>query len=183
MLAAFILPNYPHTTTWLDAEEQAFASWRLLADFSEVDTYRDASVWAGVKLALKDYRLYIFVLMQHVSLLSQSFQYFFPSILGTLGYGNIVTLWLTAPVWFATFLLSVCVTLSSAKTEDRSLHITALMVLAAVGNAIATGTTAVGARFFAMFLMPMGSVAACKSRPASRPTTRIKKIEHLLTAN
>lgn len=99
IVAGFILPNYPHTTTWLDAEEQAFASWRLLEDFSEVDTYKDASVLDGVKLALKDYRLYIFVLMQHVSLLSQSFQYFFPTIVGTLGYGKIVTLWLTAPCW------------------------------------------------------------------------------------
>ena len=99
MVAAFILPNYPHTTTWLTKEEQAFAAWRLLDDINEVDAYKDASVWDGVKLAVKDYRLYIFVLMQHISLLSQSFQYFFPSILGTLGYGRIVTLWLTAPCW------------------------------------------------------------------------------------
>jgi cytochrome c biogenesis factor len=34
------------------------------------------------------------------------------------------------------------------------------MTIAAVGNAIATGTTAVGARFFAMFLMPMGAISA-----------------------
>lgn len=37
------------------------------------------------------------------------------------------------------------------------------MLVAAVGNAIATGTTNVGARFFAMFLMPMGAVSACES--------------------
>lgn len=35
------------------------------------------------------------------------------------------------------------------------------MLVAAIGNAIAAGTTVVGARFFAMFLMPMGSVASC----------------------
>lgn len=38
-----------------------------------------------------------------------------------------------------------------------------LMIVAAIGNAIATGTTNIGARFFAMFLMPMGAVSACKS--------------------
>lgn len=37
------------------------------------------------------------------------------------------------------------------------------MLVAAVGNAIAAGTTVVGARFFAMFLMPMGAVSSCKS--------------------
>lgn len=34
------------------------------------------------------------------------------------------------------------------------------MLLAAVGNAIATGATSTGARFLAMFLMPMGAVSA-----------------------
>lgn len=134
-------------------------------------------------MALADYRLYLFVLLQHISLLSQTFQYFFPSIVGTLGYGSIDTLWLTAPVWvstlrlgyggkrflltkppkFATFLVSIFVTWTSSRTKDRSIHIVCLMLVAAVGNAIATGTTNIGARFFAMFLMPMGAVSACKS--------------------
>ncbi|KAK7209985.1 hypothetical protein V2G26_017163 [Clonostachys chloroleuca] len=160
MLSAFLLPNYPHTTTWLTPEEQAFASWRLLEDINEVDMYKNASMWTGVKLAFTDYRLYVFVLMQHISLISQSFQYFFPTIVGTLGYGRITTLWLTAPCWFATFLLSICVTLSSAKTKDRSIHIAVLMTVAAIGNAIATATPVKGARYFAMFLMPMGSVSS-----------------------
>ncbi|KAK3371113.1 major facilitator superfamily domain-containing protein [Lasiosphaeria ovina] len=158
--AAFVLPDYPSTTRWLTEEERAFAAWRLLADINESDAQKARTVWDGVKLAVTDPRLYLFVLLQHLSLLSQTFQYFFPSIVGTLGYGKIETLWLTAPVWFATFLISVCVTWTSARTQDRSIHIFCLMMLAAVGNAIATGSTALGARFFAMFLMPMGAVSA-----------------------
>lgn len=158
--AAFILPDYPHTTKWLSPEERAFAAWRLAQDVNEEDTQHAQSVWAGTKLALKDYRLYLFTLLQHVSLLSQTFQYFFPSIVNTLGFGKIQTLWLTAPVWAATFLVSVAMTWSSARTGDRSLHIICLMTVAAIGNAIATATTGVGPRFFAMFLMPMGAVSA-----------------------
>lgn len=67
---------------------------------------------------------------------------------------------------FATFLVSVLVTWTSAKTKDRSIHIICLMLVAAVGNAIAAATTHVGARFFAMFLMPMGAVSACKRLPS-----------------
>lgn len=78
-------------------EERALASYRLLEDIDEADEATATSVWHGVKLALKDYRLYLFVLLQHLSLLSQTFQYFFPSIVGTLGYGSIVTLLLTVP--------------------------------------------------------------------------------------
>jgi len=157
--AAFILPDYPQTTRWLTEEERHFARWRLRRDIDEDDA--PLSIWGGLKLALADYRLYLFVLLQHLSLLSQTFQYFFPSIVQTLGYDKITTLWLTVPVWFFTFLVSVAVTFTSAKTKDRSLHILALMLLAAVGNAIATGSSVLGARFFAMFLMPAGAVPAC----------------------
>lgn len=62
---------------------------------------------------------------------------------------------------FATFLVSIFVTWTSARTGDRSIHIICLMLVAVVGNAIATATTNTGARFFAMFLMPMGAVSAC----------------------
>ena len=51
-------------------------------------------------------------------------------------------------------------TFTAAKTKDRSLHIAGLLIISAIGNAIATGSTVTGARFFAMFLMPMGSFAA-----------------------
>lgn len=164
-----VLPDYPGTTKWLSEEERAFAQWRLKRDINEDDEATATSVWGGAKLALLDYRLYLFVLLQHLSLLSQTFQYFFPSIVGTLGYGKIETLWLTVPVWFGTFLVSVGVTFSSSKTKDRSLHIFVMMLVAAVGNAIATGATNTGARFFAMFLMPMGAVSSCKLTPFPLP--------------
>ena len=99
MIAAFVLPDYPHTTRWLSEEDRAFAAWRLKADINEDDKRHARSTVDGLKLALKDYRLYLFVLLQHISLLSQTFQYFFPAIVGTLGYGPIQTLWLTTPVW------------------------------------------------------------------------------------
>lgn len=103
ILSGFILPDYPHTTRWLSEEERAFASWRLLSDINEADERHSQSIWEGVKEAFKDYRIYLFLPLQHISLLSQTFQYFFPSIVGTLGYGRIETLWLTAPVWVCPF--------------------------------------------------------------------------------
>lgn len=51
----------------------------------------------GIKMALKDYRLYIFILLQHLCLLSQAFQYFFPTIVETLGFSPLNTLLLTVP--------------------------------------------------------------------------------------
>jgi hypothetical protein len=98
--AGFILPDYPATTKWLNEEERNFASWRLMVDINESDDTHSRSIWEGVKLCLTDYRLYLFVLTQHLSILSQTFQYFFPSIVQTLGYGEIETLLLTVPGTF-----------------------------------------------------------------------------------
>lgn len=160
LIAIFVLPDFPATTRWLSEDERLYAQWRLVSDANESDDNKSTSVWIGVKQAFSDYRLYICILLQHCSLLSQTFQYFFPSIVKTLGYGNITTLLLTVPVWGATFLVSLLMTWSSGRTGDRSLHIVGLMLVSAVGNVIAVSTTSTGARFFAMFLMPMGAVAA-----------------------
>jgi len=106
----------------------------------------------GLKLVFTDKRVYLFILLLHTSLLSQTFQYFFPTIVQTLGYGNIETLLITAPVWILTFLVSLLVTWTSGKTNDRSLHIVGLNVVSLIGTVIATATTNTAARMFAMFL-------------------------------
>lgn len=181
---ALVLPDYPATTKWLTDEEREYAQWRLLEDAGEADVAGAASIRDGVLMALKDPRLYLFTLLQHISLLSQSFQYFFPTIVQTLGFGNIETLLITAPVWIGTFLVSLIVTYTSGKYQDRSIHIICLMLVSVVGNILVVSSlntgkssTAVtpclgtpwtalltraslGVRFFAMFLMPMGAVSA-----------------------
>lgn len=156
----FVLPDFPASTKWLTPEQRNYAQWRLVIDADEADDTQNQTIKQGLKAAFMDYRLYICILFQHTSLLSQTFQYFFPSIVQTLGYNNIVTLLLTVPVWGFTFLWSLLMTWSSGRSGDRSLHIIALMLLSCIGNIIAVSTTSTGARFFAMFLMPAGAVAA-----------------------
>lgn len=121
-------------------------------DAKEADDANSISIMEGLKLVFTDKRVYLFILLLHTSLLSQTFQYFFPTIVQTLGYGNIETLLITAPVWILTFLVSLLVTWTSGKTNDRSLHIVGLMVISIIGTVIATATTNTGARMFAMFL-------------------------------
>ena len=121
-------------------------------DAGEADEVSSTSIKDALGLVFADKRIYLFILLQHVSLLSQNFQYFFPTIVQTLGYGKVETLLITAPVWIATFLVSLLVTWSSGKTNDRSLHIICLMMVSMVGGIIVTATTNLGAKFFAMFL-------------------------------
>lgn len=160
LIGAWVLPNFPATAKWLSDEERQFAQWRLVDDAKDNDDADAVSLLTGLKMALVDYRLYIFILFQHLSLLSQTFQYFFPSIVNTLGYSSTITLLLTVPVWFATLLVSLLVTWTSGRTGDRSIHIICLMCVSCLGNIIVISTTATGPRFFSMFLMPIGSVPA-----------------------
>lgn len=148
----FLLPNYPTTTKWLDEEEQAYAQWRLIHDTGEADEVGSNSIKEALLLVFTDKRIYLFILLQHSSLLSQNFQYFFPTIVKTLNYGNIETLLITAPVWIGTFFVSLIVTWTSGRMNDRGLHIIALMLVSMAGCIIVTATTNTGARFFAMFL-------------------------------
>lgn len=91
----FILPDFPGTTKWLTPEERAYGQWRLQQDASEDDDSSSTSLWTGLKMAFLDYRVYLFMLLQHLATLAMTFQYFFPSIVNTLGFGRIETLLIT----------------------------------------------------------------------------------------
>ncbi|GFG02447.1 MFS transporter, putative [Aspergillus udagawae] len=187
LFSTVCLPNYPATTPWLDETEQAYAQWRLINDAGEADDTNAVSIKDALAMVFCDRRIYLFILLQHSSLLSQTFQYFFPTIVKTLGYGSIETLLITAPVWIATFLVSLLVTWTSGRTNDRSWHIMGLMSVSAVGCIICTATTNIGARFFAMFLMPMGAVSAYQIIIAwvanSFPRPLVKRSAAIATAN
>lgn len=101
LTAAVILPDYPKNSRWLNEEERAFATWRLLADIGADKGSSSGDIaqgmWAGVKLAFKDYRLYLFILMHHLNSLTNTFTFFFPSIVETLNVPKLTSLLLTVP--------------------------------------------------------------------------------------
>lgn len=90
-----IIPDFPKSTKWLTPEQRAYAAYRLKMDAEEEDDSHATTIIRGLVMCLKDWRLYIFMLMLHSNILSGTFQYIFPSIVGTLGYGRIQTLLLT----------------------------------------------------------------------------------------
>ncbi|GAQ42215.1 MFS transporter [Aspergillus tubingensis] len=187
LTSTLLLPNYPATTSWLDETEKLYAQWRLIHDAGEADEATSSNIKEALYLVFSDKRIYLFILLQHTSLLSQNFQYFFPTIVETLDYGNIETLLITAPVWIATFLVSLFVTWTSGKANDRGIHIILLMLVSVVGCIICTATTNIGARFFGMFLMPMGAVSAYQIIIAwvanSFPRPLVKRSAAIATAN
>jgi len=50
---------------------------------------------------------------------AQSFNNFFPNIVGTLGYGTTITLLLTAPPYLFAFVVSLCLSFHAAHKQER----------------------------------------------------------------
>jgi MFS family permease len=73
MVSALLLPDYPRTTKWLTPRERAFAEWRLARDVGERDGDEQPGLLAATRMALGDYRVWLFVFTQHCNLLAQTF--------------------------------------------------------------------------------------------------------------
>ena len=65
---------------------------------------------------------------------AQSFNNFFPSIVGTLGYDSTKTLLLTSPPYFFAFFVSLAVSFHASHKQERGYHIAVPMVFALLGN-------------------------------------------------
>ncbi|KAL4978829.1 major facilitator superfamily domain-containing protein [Aspergillus desertorum] len=59
---------------------------------------------------------------------------FFPSIVGTLGYNDTITLLITAPPYFAALVHSLCVSFHAAHKQERGLHIAIPLLFSLLGN-------------------------------------------------
>jgi MFS family permease len=58
----FLIPDWPTTTPWLTVEEKALGVVRLIEDAGEEE--EDISIWAALKLAAKDYRVWLCIVGQ-----------------------------------------------------------------------------------------------------------------------
>lgn len=98
--------------------------------------------------------------LKFVLMIVQSFTYFFPSIVATLGYPRVITLLLTAPPYFAAFLFSIANSWHSGRVLERGWHIIVACSIGIVGQVTAMSSSVLGARYFAFFLCAMGAFSA-----------------------
>lgn len=149
--------------------------WRLQNENAGIEDTDPKSLTWGVKQAMRDPKLYMFIIMQMSLITAQSFNNFFPSIVGTLGYSDTITLLLTAPPYFAAFICSLCISFHAAHTQERGLHIAIPLLFSFLGNLLVSAhhhslsnaptkltgqamfVPTTGGRYFSMFLMTAGS--------------------------
>jgi type IV secretory pathway VirB9-like protein len=90
------------------------------------------------------------VAIQICLLSSQTWTYFFPSIVQTLGYGQITTLLLTAPVYIAGFISSLGNSLIAQRTGKRAILIVWPLALDIVGNVMVITSHVTAVRYTGM---------------------------------
>ncbi|RDA91783.1 hypothetical protein CP533_2827 [Ophiocordyceps camponoti-saundersi (nom. inval.)] len=174
--AAFILPDLPHNTRGFTAEEKIVAQLRMTEDVGEADADSEGQgVFDGLILALTDVKVYVVMFTVTAYVLGLSFNAFFPTLTGTLGFDYVPTLLMSAPPWLFSCIISVLVSLHSDATQEkvsfkspvvpRTLpylstltrrfkfwHIVGPLILGIVGFAISMSTLNIAARYVALFL-------------------------------
>ncbi|KDN41595.1 MFS general substrate transporter [Tilletiaria anomala UBC 951] len=182
VIAFFVLPDFPENSSFLSEEERSLAVARLTEDAGEADVgggdaNGHGNTSHGLLLAVKDLKVYLLAVLLTAVTAGLSFNAFFPTLTGTLGYGQTQTLLLTVPPWFFAF---VCVYFNGRHadaTQERFLHISLPLVVGIAGFIISASTMNTAARFVGLFLMApsyAGYVVILTwiSNTIHRPTTK-----------
>lgn len=93
----FILPDFPeNSSSWLSPAEQALAILRMREDSKHAGS-EEIGEFAGMILALKDWKVWWLALTCAGLQLSVSFNIYFPTLTATLGFNRTISLLLCAP--------------------------------------------------------------------------------------
>lgn len=151
--AVFILPDLPHNTKGFTEEERAVAVLRMTEDVGEADADSETqSPYAGLIMAVKDVKIYVMMLTFTAYVVGLSFNAFFPTLTGTLGFPYIPTLLMSAPPWVFSCIVSLINSWHADRTQERFWHIVGPILFGIVGFVISMSTLNVAARYLALFL-------------------------------
>ncbi|KAK7732593.1 hypothetical protein SLS63_004848 [Diaporthe eres] len=157
IIGMFTLADNPLTTRWLKPEERQLAHDRMVKDTVGLTESKGAR--AGFKQAIRDPRLWLLCFIQNMHLSACGFNNFFPTVVGSLGFNETITLVLTCPPYLVSGFFGYFAGLSSGRYNERTWHITACMSIAIVGFVISCATLNTAARYIACFLFASGAYA------------------------
>ncbi|KAJ5949214.1 hypothetical protein N7454_000798 [Penicillium verhagenii] len=160
ILAWFFVPDSPSSARFLTEEEKEVARARGIQQAGEAD--RESKVqWKELAMTLLDAKAWLTAFMYFSCNVSfSSLPVFLPTILEEMGYSKVNAQGLTAPPFFASFLVTIITPWVADRTQQRGLMIAALSLIGGVGYILCATCTAVGVRYFGVFL------AACGVFPA-----------------
>ncbi|KAF2113081.1 major facilitator superfamily transporter [Lophiotrema nucula] len=155
LVGFFLLPDFPHNTWWLTQDERDLAHNRMELD--TVQNKGETSTLKGLQQASKDPMVWIFAAMAHMHLAANGFKNFFPTVVETLGFNETVTLVLTCPPYLIAGAVTIAVSWSSGKFNERTWHITISKAVATIGFVAACLTMNMAGRYVSMVIFTIGT--------------------------
>ncbi|UPL01994.1 hypothetical protein LCI18_012928 [Fusarium solani-melongenae] len=151
--AAIILPDLPHNSRGFTEEERQVAQLRMIEDVGEADTdSSEEGIFYGFNLAIKDVKIYVMMLTFTAYVVGLSFNAFFPTLTGTLGFEYVPTLLMSSPPWVFSCIVSLINAWHSDRTQEKFWHIVGPICVGIAGFVISMSTLNVAARYVALFL-------------------------------
>ncbi|POR31077.1 Pantothenate transporter, putative [Tolypocladium paradoxum] len=157
-ICAFIMPEYPHNSRFLTPLQRDLAVWRIESEAGAAEGTEQESVRRGFIKALSDPKLLLMIFLNMMSQVQGSIANYFPTLIAALSFSSTISLLLTAPP----YILAGCVYYVIMWYSDRKNTVYPLILMcvsiATVMYIIPMSTSNVGARYFAMMILPFASV-------------------------
>lgn len=151
--AAFVLPDLPSNARGFTEEELQVARLRMTEDVGEADAdSEEDGVFGGFMMVVTDPKVYIMMLSLTAYVVGLSFNAFFPTLTGTLGFDYVPTLLMSSPPWVFACIVSLINAWHSDRTQEKFWHIVGPIIGGMVGFIISMSTDVVAARYVALFL-------------------------------
>ncbi|VUC26608.1 unnamed protein product [Clonostachys rosea] len=142
----YLLPDSPLQTRWLSQEQRELAHNRIRIDTTNF-TEEPTSVWSGLKQAASDWRTWVFCLMANLHFMTNGFKNFLPTVVNTFGFSTTATMGLTCPPYILSGAVTVLVSWSSGRRNERTWHIIGCKLAAIVGFTLSVATLNIPARY------------------------------------
>ncbi|ORZ16395.1 major facilitator superfamily domain-containing protein [Absidia repens] len=143
----WILPDYPSNTKWLTEEERDLAIRRL-----GHAAPKEKFSWDGVRAALLDYKVWVFIIIFMAIQTGGQMNYFMPTFIQNVGYTGAMVQYMTIPVYVFAAVLSLVVAVLSDRFQVRSVFIAFCMAVALVGYVLQVTSENHAVLFFSLFL-------------------------------
>ena len=161
LIVLLFLPNRPETSKYLTEEERTVITKRL-ANSQSGGVHTKKFQWSGFRRAITDYKIYMCgVIYLGVNLTLASISGFLPTIITSLGYSNADAQLYTVPPYACAFVFMILTSFISDRIRCRGLFVGGVLMLSCTGWIILLAVVHnQHARYFATFLVVMGSFAA-----------------------
>ncbi|KAJ8522085.1 hypothetical protein ONZ45_g1303 [Pleurotus djamor] len=153
IIALFVLPDFPATTSWLSHEERQLAIRRMEDDAGlgvrEEPSPRGMGLWSAVT----DWKVWWLALSMTSLDVMLSFSAYFPTLTATLGFSPTVSLFLCAPPFIFAAIFSFLWSRRSDRMGERFFHMSIPLGISILGFILSMSTMNKVVRYASLFLM------------------------------